>query len=110
MFHLRFSGQTPANIREELIPYWNLHHALMTWCRRNQYQHSDGLLRGIQQAIESNDLPKAKNLAKQLPLGGMGCFDDIWLSSAGSKEVDPSYDQTVFEALLFSWTRYFLDT
>ncbi|MGR3650159.1 MAG: hypothetical protein ACU0BJ_17235 [Shimia sp.] len=99
----------PADVPEDLIPHWNLKHALMTWCRRNQYQHSDGLLRDIQRAIESNDLPKAKNLAKQLPLGGMGCFDDFWVSSVDSEDGDPSYDQTVFEALLFSWTRYFLD-
>ena len=107
LFNLHFPDQMPYDLDERVYSHWLLNHSLLEWCVRNKHMHSRDILQQIQSAVEANNLTEAKQMATRIPLGGNGCFNDIWVSPQDSSDTDFAFAQTQFDALLDCWIRAF---
>ena len=101
MFGLSFS-QHPVELPEANIPAWNLTYSLIKFCQFHNYTAYQEQLSECLLALENNDWKTAMDVASSIPVGGNGCFNDVFIKPNEPQE-DEVIAQTCFEALLYCW-------
>jgi hypothetical protein len=82
--------------------------ALLKFCREHQLSEADSAyVQHVERCLhflEHGDLKQAAEHFRQVPLGGMGCFND-WLPPVVFPHEDGAYVLAVFDALVSQWSR-----
>jgi hypothetical protein len=80
--------------------------ALIKFCEGHDHvggPHVESL-RQCLKALEGRDIREAVKHFRNIPLGGMGCFNDWWPRAGCEHETD-EYACAVFDALVERWSR-----
>ena len=101
MFELGFSNH-PALLKPENKRAWNLTYSLVFFTQSHNYNAYRNQLKDCLSAIEDNERETAKTIAQNIPIGGNGCFNDVFIEPLGAHE-DEVTAQTCFEAIVTCW-------
>lgn len=109
MFQLRFRNH-PEGLEEHNRKAWNLTYSLIEFCDLHDFRlQSDHVLRRCLDALSVNNRSDAVNFAKSVPIGGNGCFNDVFVAPVLKHENELTV-QIHFEALLSCWLTELLET
>jgi len=102
MFELSFSQHPPELLRAN-VPAWNLTYSLLQFCQLHNHMPYQEQLSQCLLALENGERYDAMAFARSIPIGGNGCFNDVFIEPNEPHE-DEIIAQTCFEALLSCWS------